>query len=199
MPTPEYLVKLHAHYRRLAAAKASTLTADETRSLVYFRAEGAIAADPDLYAEAKDRVTVWVLNAQRVDTFLRENGVLPRRNSGRPLPPGASEERRITWWLEDQRRPSAQYRQCSYQRERLGAFPGIDIRPQDQRWDDRLENYEGFIRIEGRAPLVRSEDPDERSLARWATKQRQLYRRKALPEERVTALRALPIWTWGSR
>jgi hypothetical protein len=198
VPTPDYLEPLHARYSVLARTPAPHLTADQTRSLLYFRTDVAVAERPELFEHAQDRVTVWIMNAHSVDDFVAQHGDLPRRNNRRTATPKMADSRHVTLWLEDQRRPAARFRQCDYQRLRIDSYPGLDGRNREERWQDTFSAYSGFVSAKRHAPSGRSHDASERALALWATSQRRMYRAGTLPPERESALRSLSIWTWGS-
>lgn len=192
MEIPSYLRGLHEAYRRLDCVDPRRLSEDQTRSLRYFQAD--VAAGP---VDVSARVVRWVAIAHEVDAYLAMHGRPPRRNSRRRQPLDTS-ARRLAGWFEDQRRPSAKARQCSYQRRRIALFPGVDARDRDQRWQDALDAYRRFLESEGRAPSARATDGSERRLAGWAAKQRCAYRAGQLCEERTALLGSLPMWTWGS-
>ena len=198
MPTPEYLEPLQALYSGKASIDPSRLTADDKRSLAYFRADVALREQPNRNATLRDRVSVWIWNAQVIDRFVTDHGDIPRRNNRLAKIIEEPEVVRLSMWLEDQRRPAARFRHCEYQRLRLDAYPGLDRRSRDQRWLDALNGYAEFLNANGRAPAARSVDADERALALWATSQRRVYHRGVMLPDREQGLRSLLVWAWGA-
>jgi hypothetical protein len=199
MRAPAYLNELFAEYEALVTKDPRHLTADENRSLAYYRADLLLVQTTDPDKERRDRVTAWVRTAHSVDRYLAEHGQVPRRNGRRPDKTQTAETQHLAIWLEDQRRTSARGRQCEYQKRRMAAYPNLDARTRDERWKRVLADYRAFLEEHHRAPSARAADPAEHSLSLWGTRQRRLYRSGTLAAERSTELASLPIWAWGYR
>ncbi|WP_369963710.1 helicase associated domain-containing protein [Leifsonia sp. EB34] len=191
MDSPAYLRELRETYRRMQTVPWQRLTAEQQRSLHYFLADtGGYAAGP-----VAGRVTRWVAAVHAIDAYVAEYGQIPRRTRGTT---GFSpQNQRLAFWLEGQRRLSVRAGQCTYQRLRIAAFPGLDPRDPDARWQATYELYTSYLREHGSVPAARSHDPLERSLSVWATRQRSKYREGTLPARRVAALSLLPVWSFG--
>jgi len=89
-------------------------------------------------------------------------------------------------WLRYQRSERGRAFQCSYQRLRLECVPQFEWDPLDVQWDEQLADYVSFVATHSRVPRYRSQNPQERSLAAWAVKQRQLIRTGRAPGHRIT-------------
>jgi hypothetical protein len=200
MRAPAYLTDLFAEHEALVTKDPRHLTADEARSVAYYRTEVLLLQAGEAGDETRDRVTAWIRTAQSVDRYVAVHGRVPRRSSRRSGQSESADSLRLAVWLEDQRRSAARDRQCTYQLKRIAAYPTFDPRSRDERWQAALTDYRTFLQEHGRAPSARSTNPTERSLGLWATRQRRLYRNDALAVERATGLaETLPIWTWGVR
>jgi hypothetical protein len=96
-------------------------------------------------------------------------------------------------WLRYQRRRESRGIMATWQRDLLDKLPGFEWEPRPQRWRRSCDRTRDFLLDEGRVPRYRASDPRERELAAWVQKQRYLYRRGQLEQERIEALGTLPI------
>jgi hypothetical protein len=138
----------------------------------------------------------WHDNVTRLDRFVREHDRLPRdsRHETTPLDGG---ERYLLTWIRSQRRAFVAGRLIGNQVFLLLQVPGFSFAPLHEQWEIRLSEYKTFTQSNQRAPRLRSEIAHERSLARWAAKQRFAARRLQLPTYRIARLNALDFWAWG--
>jgi len=196
MRASRQLIDLLTRYADLATRDRKLLSEDQRRSLRFYRAE--LAALNELDGDSRsDRVSVWISNVTAVAEFVSANGHLARVNRRRPDVEIDPETRRLEQWLNHETRPATVAVRCSYQLDRLGVIPGFSARRLDDRWREQYEAYARFLESHRGPPVLRSDDSDERSLANWAAKQRQLQRKASLPEDRVAALESLRIWAWS--
>ena len=94
---------------------------------------------------------------------------------------------KIGSWCTEQRK--------AYQSDRLSAERvqrlrdvGFEFNVREAAWQEVFVHYTAFIAERGRLPVVRAEQYEERSLARWAIAQRAAFRAGKLSVERQKAL-----------
>lgn len=58
----------------------------------------------------------------------------------------------------------------------------------DKTWSERLEEYRAFVADKNRDPSSTSQDPNEKSLGTWLSRQRTAHRRGQLSQERQEGL-----------
>jgi hypothetical protein len=185
-------------YARIAQGNPRTHSDDETPSLRYYRTEIAILQSPHEYVDSTDQVARWIVNLHTVEAFTFREGDLPRENNRAPQRLTSSESRRLARWLRYQRQAlrAGDFR-CTYQRRRLECIPGFTATPPDDQWDGQFVAYHRFLEANGYTPRERSDDEDEARSARWAVRQRLLFRRGNYDPDRAEALSRLNSWTWG--
>jgi hypothetical protein len=198
MPAQTPVELLHAEYAQLRHQPPSTLTADQRRSLTFYNGEMESRSAGEIPDTVPRDVAVWIRNLVALESFVRGQGRGPREN--RRLPEGAisTEEKQRTHSVRAQRRAFAAGRLCTYQVQRLLCVPGFSFHPLKDVWQANCAAYADFTATHGDAPKLRSTDPSERALARWAAKARLAYRSGTLPADRVETLTALDFWTWGA-
>jgi hypothetical protein len=182
---------LHADYVTLAASGAKS--EDDVRSLRFFEVD--LARDEDRIAnEPSHRVGAWIDKVRRLELFISAEGRAPVENRRKERSTVSAEERTLSQWKADQLRAAHRAPPCTYQLRRLEGLVGFRWAPLDDRWDDNFTLYEAFAEVR-QAPRYRAEGV-ERCVARWAQRQRDLYRRGALTQKRIQRLEATRFWTW---
>lgn len=88
-------------------------------------------------------------------------------------------------WVKNQRRGSL----CEYQVAALTQIPDWKWAPRRTVWNERAHQLDEFRKSFGREPRVRSGWKEERSLAHWASRQRQALREGKLSPAKEAALR----------
>jgi len=178
-----------AKYGHLAERPRNTLNGDEARSAAFLEAEqrsrrNGVHRDENV---TPTNVAKWVTAVRRLETLVAQLGRFPRETV-----PG--EERTSAIWVRYQRREWDQL--CGYQKDWLESIPGFYRDPLGEQADAQVANYNAVVEKINRAPKRTSDDPAEVRAARWATKQRMLYRQGKLPKHRVDELSELKYWSW---
>ena len=199
MPTLNALSQLHADYATLALRPLAALTPDHRRSLLFYRGELALIAHTPPPPQTPIQVIRWLQAVAELEAFIARERRWPREN--RRLDPAAitAEERHLATWVRTQRTAADGGLRCDYQRRRLACVPGFHLHPHAEQWCRHVTEYQHFTDTHRRAPLLRSDDPTERRLARFAAKQRLAYRRGRLSPDRIATLERLDFWSWGSQ
>ena len=185
--------ELFAEYRELHS-QDRVFDSDELRSLRFFAVDLAFheGRTPE---EECGHVASWVIQLRELEKFALREGRLPRENN-RLNRDGISEEERIlSQWSRDQRRPKARIKHCRYQTLRLETVPGFVWSPLDSKWQAQFEAYFRFVDRFG-APAIRSRNPEESRIAAWAARQRLAHAKGKLTPARVSALEATGRWVW---
>lgn len=180
------LASLFQEYADLQSQSIPPLTADQQRSLLYFRAEQAMTCRRTLIP--RDLVGRWVHHLIGAVEFTHRTEHLPRENNRAAIGEISHEERMLADWLRYQRRPATRALHCDYQRRRLECVQGFSWDPHGERWSATYARFLAFVEEHRRAPRYRSTDLQERAIAAWAAKQRHLIRRGALPQDRAQKL-----------
>ena len=188
---------LFADYEVLAARDRVRRTEDESRSILFYRIDCALADGEPVTKFPRSQPVLWIVNVRDAEDFVTEFERLPRENNRLPVGVISQRERVLADFLRYQRRAATRERLCSYQVGRLETLAGFSWSPQDDLWQHNYVSYRQFV-AEGRSPSSRSQDEHERRLAIWGSKQRFRRRRGDLSEERIALLDSLPIWTWGA-
>jgi hypothetical protein len=198
VPTPNALTQLHADYATLALRPSAALTPDHRRSLLFYRGELAMLAHIPPPSQTPIRVLRWLQTLTVLEAFIARERRWPREN--RRLDPAAitAEERQLATWVRTQRTAADEGVRCDYQLRRLACVPGFHLYPLAEQWFRQVTEYRHFTSAHRRAPLLRSADPTEGRIARFAAKQRLAYRRGRLSPDRIATLERLEFWTWGS-
>jgi hypothetical protein len=171
-----------ADYYELATRAGSSLTADERASATYVLADMAVRrAERTGEGVAKSRALNWCTMANQLLQRARQLGRMPRPSDDVPSS--------LLHWVAYQRRTAGRHN--GFQVAFLEAVPGWSWSPWDDDWDGREEDLRAFVHLHGRLPRTRSDEPDERHLAKWTARQRQLDAKDELPYARATAFRAL--------
>lgn len=197
MPTLNALDQLHADYSALALRPPAALTPDHRRSLLVYRGELALLARTPLPLQTPTRVIQWLQTLAELETFIAREERWPRENRRLDRAAITNEERRLAIWVRTQRTAADGGLRCDYQLRRLACVPGFHRHPLDDRWYQHVIDHQHFTDTHRRAPLVRSDDATERSLAGFAAKQRLAFRRGRLSSRRIAVLERLEFWTWG--
>lgn len=199
MPTLNALTQLHADYATLALRPSAALTPDHRRSLLFYRGELAMLAHTPPPSQTPHRVIRWLQTLVALEAFIARETRWPREN--RRLDPTAitAEERHLATWVRTQRTATTGGVRCDYQLRRLACLSGFRLHPLAEQWDHHVTEYQHFTGSWWRAPLLRSDDPTERRLARFAAKTRLAYRRGKLSARQIATLNRLDFWSWGSQ
>ena len=188
MPDASYQAR-KAKYGQLAGHPRQTLNADDARSAVFLAAEQQSRRNgaPRDEIVTPANAAKWVTAARHLETLVAQLGRFPHETV-----PGA--ERASAIWVRYQRRQWDSL--CHYQRDWLESIPGFYRDPLGEREDAQVANYTAVVEQINRAPKRTSDNPAEVRAARWATKQRILYRQGKLPKHRVDELSELKYWQW---
>lgn len=156
---------------------------------LHAEAERLAATDPYAAAflqrpTAPARARAWVRRADEVEALIDETGRPPRQAG--PTTPTAAERRAYSWLRYQRRRVTL----SPFQLARLDAIPGFVLDPREERWDARLRELRAWIGFKGQ-PSRRSDDPSERRLALWATRQERAWQTGTMPYPRRSAWAAL--------
>ena len=86
-------------------------------------------------------------------------------------------------------------------RKSLEAIPGWERKrrggPQAVPTDVRIKELAAFVETNKHMPRPGSQSPEERSLAGWMSRVRDVHRRGELGAAFTTALETIPGWSWG--
>ena len=179
-----------AKYGHLARRSGNTLNGDEVRSVAFLEAERRSRRN-DVHRDENvtpTNVVKWVTVARRLETQVTQLGRFPPETV-------AGDGRVSAVWVRYQRRKWNSL--CSYQQDWLEGIPGFYRDPLGEREDAQVANYKAVVYKVNRAPKRTSDDPAEVRAARWATKQRMLFRQGKLPKHRVDELSKLKYWWWS--
>jgi hypothetical protein len=193
---PNPLDQLRSEYAALDLRPPTSLSIDHRRSLYFYRAERAMLACALMPQETPTRVIAWLLTLRRLEAFIAREMRWPRENRRLDRTAVTSSERRLAAWIRTQR--TSEMLRCDYQHRRLECTNGFLWHPLDDRWHRRVDEYQFFTNAYRRAPLGRSDDPAERMLAGFAARTRLAHRRGHLTPSRMTVLKNLDFWTWGT-
>ncbi len=120
----------------------------------------------------------WKARYERIAVIARELGRLPRRSDD--VDPAD------VVWIADQRRSNS----LSFDQQRaLAQLPGWSEGTRDGAWYERAEELRRFLIVHHRAPRVRSNEPAERALAHWHSRQRVAASRGQLSRDRLAGLK----------
>ena len=192
MPKSAGFDKLHLDYPRLTAS-TDTRNNDEIRSVRYFNVDWALDEDRTV-TEPSPRIRHWVVQARRLEQFISDAGRMPVENRRKAAFELSVEERTLARWKADQLRAARRGTLSTYQIRRLEGLDGFRWAPLDAKWDKNFSRYEAIVAA--RQPPRYRAGGAEREVARWAQRQRALYRRGALPQSRTEQLEATRFWTW---
>jgi hypothetical protein len=196
MPHHQLLTQLLAEYQLLDTKPPHELSADEHYGLRFYHAELArssvVATSVRLYVSA----TKWAAACARLEAFVADQARLPRQNSRLLAGAIGQDERFLAEWVRTNRKAQRTGALSDFQTRRLSLVPGFSWDPKDERWAARFADYEQFVTSNRCSPSERAPSEPERSLARWATSQRSIYRGGRLSHQQARRLVALPIWTW---
>ena len=192
------LAQLHTDYAALALRPATALTPDRRRSLLFYRGDLALRARTSMPSQTPARVFQWLQTLAELEAFIAGENRWPRENRRLDRAAITAEERYLATWVRTQRTAADGGVRCDYQQRRLACVPGFHLHPLVEQWYRHVTEYQHFTQTWQRAPLLRSDDPTERSLARFAAKQRFAYRRRQLSRDRIATLARLDFWSWGS-
>jgi len=170
-------LRLHAAYRALAGSDLPLSEDDDTSLHMVDLAEHSGRDD-------HARPLRWLRSIDLVEGFCDTTGSLP---VNRREPPHSLDltEARLADFLNYQRIRFARGELSTYEKQRLLALPGFSWAPLDEQWEKRLIEYDEFLTHHKRAPRYRSDDPAERSIADWATRQRCRMRAARMPADQV--------------
>ena len=193
------LTQLHADYATLALRPPTALTADRRRSLLFYRCELALLTHTPPPTLTPIRVIRWLQTLTALEAFIAQETRWPRENRRLDRAAITAEERHLAIWVRSQRTAADGGLRCDYQLRRLACAPGFHRHPLDDQWSRHVIDHQLFTDTHRRAPLLSSDDLDERRLAGFAAKQRLAYRRGRLSLPQIAALERINFWTWGSR
>ena len=178
-----------AKYEHLAEPPRNTPNGDAARSVAFLEAEQQSRRKGVHHDEnvMPANVAKWVTAARRLETLVAQLGRIPRETV-------SGEERTSAIWVRYQRRQWDLL--CGYQKDWLESIRGFYRDPLGEQADAQVANYNAVVEKINRAPKRTSDDPAEVRAARWATKQRMLYRQGMLPKHRVDELSGLKYWWW---
>lgn len=136
---------------------------------------------PEVRAVSSHRITTWLDVIEAI-----EAQVSPTADDGSVIALGP---RAASNFLTHQRRRRSHL--CRYQEERLELLPGFSWAPVDAVFSRRLAELQAHLDEHGRPPRLKSDDPAERSLARWVRHMRDRDSQGQLSETASVALRAM--------
>ena len=192
MPESTGFDKLRVDYAKVTASPA-TRTDDEIRSLRYFDVDWALDEERTI-VEPSPRIRYWVVKARRLEQFISLAGRMPVENRRKAAFEFSEEERTLGRWKSDQLRAARRGTLSTYQIRRLEGLDGFHWAPLHAQWERNFSRYKAIIAA--RQPPRYRAGGVEREVARWAQRQRALYRRGALPQSRIDRLEATRFWTW---
>jgi len=192
MPKTTGFGKVQPEFTELAAS-ARPKTEDEIRSLRYFEVDQARNEDR-ITNEPSPRICDWIDRVRRLELFISVERRLPVENRRRRGSDVSDEERILSRWKADQLRAARRSPLSTYQIRRLEGLDGFRWAPLDDRWDEHLNLYQAFAAA--RQPPRYRAGGTEQEVARWAQRQRDLYRRGALPQTRIDRLEGTGFWAW---
>jgi hypothetical protein len=135
--------------------------------------------------------TKWVGRYSDLARFVAVHDRMPHEQ------PGAESENRteslLAGWARYQRRRFARGNLPGWQHALLEQVKLFSFDPYADLWNDQRELLAAFQARHRKVPSYRSQDLTERALAAWVHKQRHLYTTGQLSDDRVSALRELPI------
>ena len=132
---------------------------------------------------AGQRKRSWQSQFREVQAYIREHGALPANTGGRDAACDV-----LADWLSYQRRRYARDLVDEVERRQLESLPGFKWNHHPERWVQRVQAYATFLcDHEGRSPSARAPSLEERSLAKWWSRN---YRKNFDPE-RTQDLRGL--------
>ena len=100
-------------------------------------------------------------------------------------------------WVGDQRQVYKKSLLSQERITRLEALVGWVWDPFDQQWEEGFNALGGYIAEHGDARVLKShKTQDGMALGRWINKQRQVYKKSLLSQERITRLEGLAGWVW---
>ena len=193
------LDQLHADYATRALRPPTALTPDRRRSLLFYRCEQAMLAGTPFPPQMPARVIQWLQTLAALEAFIARETRWPRENRRLDRAAITAEEHHLATWVRTQRTAANGGVRCDYQTRRLACTPGFHLHPLADQWHRQVTVHQHFTTAHRRAPLLRSDDPTERRLARFAAKQRLAYRRGRLSPHRIATLERLDFWSWGSK
>ena len=112
------------------------------------------------------------------------------------------EEKRAGQWQSQQR---YLYNKGTLSKERISqmeAIPGWEWgteRENTYTWEEQKTTWIIQYNKEQRAPSSHSKDPDAKRAGKWQSHQRDSYKNRILPQERIAELEAIPGWAWSGR
>ena len=199
MPHLTPLDQLRADFAALTHRSPNSMSIDQRRSVTFYLAECAVLAGIEVAPLTPTRTLQWLHALADLEVFLARERRWPRENNRLDRNAISEGERRLAVWVRTQRAAADQGQRCQYQLRRLECVPGFQQHPLDERWDQNVLALQQFIANHCRAPVIRSDDPAERSLAGFAAKQRLAYRRERLTPRQIVTLERVDFWSWGSR
>ena len=193
------LDQLHADYATRALRPPTALTPDRRRSLLFYRGELALLTHTPPPTLTPIRVIRWLQTLAALEAFIAQETRWPRENRRLDRAAITAEERHLATWVRTQRTAADGGVRCDYQLRRLACVPGFHLHPLAEKWYRHVTEYQHSTDTHRRAPFLRSDDPTERRLARFAAKQRLAHRRGRLCPDRIATLERLDFWSWGTQ
>jgi hypothetical protein len=135
--------------------------------------------------------TNWVGRYGDLDRFVAAHDRMPHEQPGGGLENRA--ESLLAGWARYQRRRFARGNLPGWQHALLEQIKLFSFDPYADLWNDQYELLAVFQARHRKVPSYRSQDLSERALGAWVHKQRHLYKTDQLSDDRVSALRELPI------
>lgn len=140
---------------------------------------------PEVRAVSAHRITTWLDVIEAIEALS-----FPTTNDDSTIALGP---RAASNFLTHQRRRRSHL--CRYQTERLELIPGFSWAPLDAVFARRLAELQAHLNEHGKLPRLKSDDPAERSLARWVRHMRDRDNEGQLSETASAALRAMSLPT----
>lgn len=160
----------------------------DRQSFLYLAAATALQRRTDT---AEDQ---WLTRMEELEQFLAEHGRWPHwSHNSRTAAGSRDHEGSLHGWVKRQRERSRTARLCAYQEDRLACLPGWDADPRRTEWVASYQEYANWVTNTGRIPR-RTDDPCERTLARWADLQRIQLERGRVAHWQIVRLKQLPNW-----
>jgi very-short-patch-repair endonuclease len=110
-----------------------------------------------------------------------------------------SQKESLRNWVINQRIAKRRGRLSSTRAARLESFASWSWDPLDEQWQDAFQLLLNYVGRVGSSDVKQDHVEDGFKLGVWLNKQRGRYRRGDLPQDRVTLLEGLPLWTWEPR
>ena len=107
------------------------------------------------------------------------------------------EEKRAGQWQSNQRMAYKNEKMPQERVTELEAIPGWEW--DSYTWEEHLQHWKTIYTRIQKEPSQSSKDKEEKRAGQWRSDQRKAYNKGKMPPERITALEAIPGWTWSAK